>query len=311
MRLKQDIPQTKEQTMSETLQTFSDALATLVERAGQSLVRVEGRSRLPASGIIYAADGVIVTAHHVVERSEHLRVGLPDGQTVDAVLVGRDPGVDLAVLRVEQQALVPAVWVTADELRVGHLVLATARPGHTVQATLGVISALGGSWRTGMGGEIDRYLQTDVVMYPGFSGGALTTMDGRFAGVNTSALVRGASIAIPARTVARSVEAILKHGRVPRGYLGVSLQPVRLDAALQESLGQQGGLMVMSVEEGGPAAQAGLLQGDVLVALDGVAVQHLEDLQALLTGERVGKSVRVRFIRAGTPQEKSVTVGQK
>jgi S1-C subfamily serine protease len=292
MRLKQDIPQTKEQTMSETLQTFSDALATLVERAGQSLVRVEGRSRLPASGIIYAADGVIVTAHHVVERSEHLRVGLPDGQTVDAVLVGRDPGVDLAVLRVEQQALVPAVWVTADELRVGHLVLATARPGHTVQATLGVISALGGSWRT-------------------FSGGALTTMDGRFAGVNTSALVRGASIAIPAQTVARSVEAILKHGRVPRGYLGVSLQPVRLDAALQESLGQQGGLMVMSVEEGGPAAQAGLLQGDVLVALDGVAVQHLEDLQALLTGERVGKSVRVRFIRAGTPQEKSVTIGQK
>lgn len=297
--------------MSETLQTFSDALAALVERAGQSLVRVEGRSRLSASGVIYTADGVIVTAHHVVERNEHLRVGLPDGRSVEATLIGRDPGADLAVLRVSQEALNPATWVNADELRVGHLVLATARPGRSVQATLGVVSALGGPWRTGAGSEIDHYLQTDVVMYPGFSGGALLTMDGRIAGVNTSALVRGASVAIPAQTVARSVETILKHGRMPRGYLGVGLQAVPLDAALQASLGQQTGLMVMSVEAGGPAAQAGLLQGDVLVTLDGVAVQRLEELQALLTGERVGKTVPVRFVRAGALQEKNVTIGQK
>ncbi|GIV69071.1 S1C family serine protease [Caldilinea sp.] len=297
--------------MSETLQTFSDALAALVERAGQSLVRVEGRSRLSASGVIYTADGVIVTAHHVVERNEHLRVGLPDGRSVEATLIGRDPGADLAVLRVSQEALNPATWVNADELRVGHLVLATARPARSVQATLGVVSALGGPWRTGAGSEIDHYLQTDVVMYPGFSGGALLTMDGRIAGVNTSALVRGASVAIPAQTVARSVETILKHGRMLRGYLGVGLQAVPLDAALQASLGQQTGLMVMSVEAGGPAAQAGLLQGDVLVTLDGVAVQRLEELQALLTGERVGKTVPVRFVRAGALQEKNVTIGQK
>lgn len=297
--------------MSETLQTFSDALAALVERAGQSLVRVEGRSRLSASGVVYTADGVIVSAHHVVERNEHLRVGLPDGRTVEATLIGRDPGADLAVLRVTQEALNPATWVNADELRVGHLVLATARPGRSVQATLGVVSALGGPWRTGAGSEIDHYLQTDVVMYPGFSGGALLTMDGRIAGVNTSALVRGASVAIPAQTVARSVETILKHGRMLRGYLGVGLQAVPLDAALQASLGQQTGLMVMSVEAGGPAAQAGLLQGDVLVTLDGVAVQRLEELQALLTGERVGKTVPVRFVRAGALQEKNVTIGQK
>lgn len=297
--------------MSEPLQTISDALAALAERIGQSVVRVEGRSRLPASGVVYATDGVIVTAHHVIERNDSLRVGLPDGSTVEASLIGRDPSTDLAVLRVEQSALVPARWVPADELRVGHLVLAIARPGRTVQATLGIVSALGGPWRTGTGGEIDRYLQTDVVMYPGFSGGALVTMDGRIAGVNTSALVRGASVTVPTQTVARSVEMIVKHGRVPRGYLGVGLQPVRLDAALQESLGQRSGLMVMSVEEGGPAAQAGLLQGDVLVALDGVPVQHLEDLQMLLTGERAGKSVPVRFIRAATLQETTVTIGQK
>ncbi|MCS6827428.1 MAG: S1C family serine protease [Caldilinea sp.] len=297
--------------MSDTLQTFSDALAALVERTGQSIVRVEGRSRLPASGIVYTADGVIVTAHHVVERNEHLRVGLPDGRTVEATLVGRDPGADLAVLRVMQEALSPATWVNADALRVGHLVLATARPGRSVQATLGVVSALGGPWRTGAGSEIDHYLQTDVVMYPGFSGGALLTMDGRIAGLNTSALVRGVGVAIPAQTVARSVETILKHGRMPRGYLGVGLQAVPLDTALQQSLGQATGLMVMSVEPGGPAAQAGLLQGDVLVTLDGVAVQHLEELQALLTGERVGKTVSVRFVRAGALQEKNVTIGQK
>lgn len=297
--------------MSDNLHTFSEAMADLAAGAGQSIVRVEGRSRLAASGIVYRADGVIVTAHHVVERDDALRVALPDGAVADATLVGRDPGVDLAVLRIPQSDLRAAAWVDAAELRVGNLALALGRPGKSIQATLGVVSALGGAWRTGAGGEIDRYLQTDVLMYPGFSGGALVTMDGRLAGVNSSALVRGASVTIPAATVARVVETILAHGRMPRGYLGVGLQPVRLEAAMQETLGQPTALMLLSVEAGGPAAQGGLLQGDVLVTLDGAALRQVDDLQALLTGERVGKAITVRFVRAGQLHEQSVTVGQK
>lgn len=297
--------------MFTNLQTFSDELAALTQRASQQIVRVEGRSRLPASGIIYSADGVIVTAHHVVERNDNLKIGLPNGESVDATLVGRDPGVDLAVLRVQQSAPDAATWIEAGDLRVGNLILAVGRPGKNVQATIGVVSALGGAWRTGAGSEIDRYLQTDVVMYPGFSGGALLTMDGRIAGVNSSALVRGASVTIPATTVKRVVEMLLAHGHVPRGYLGVGLQPVRLDATMQEALSQQTGLMLMSVEADSPAAQGGLLQGDVLVTLDGAPVRQLDELQALLSSERAGKTVPVRFVRAGVVQEKQVTIGQK
>ena len=297
--------------MSTNLQTFSSELAALTKNAGQQIVRVEGRSRLPASGIVYAADGVIVTAHHVVERNDNLRVGLPNGETVEATLVGRDPGVDLAVLRVEQSGLAAAGWVDAGDLSVGNLILAVGRPGKNVQATIGVVSALGGAWHTGAGSEIDHYLQTDVVMYPGFSGGALVAMDGRIAGVNSSALVRGASVTIPAATVKRVVETLLAHGHMPRGYLGVGLQPVRLDAALQETLGQQTGLMLMSVEANGPAAQGGLLQGDVLVTLDGAPVRQLDELQALLSSERAGKVAPIRIVRAGSVQEMNVAIGQK
>lgn len=297
--------------MSDILKSVSEAMAGLAESAGQSVVRVEGRNRLPASGVVYAADGIIVTSHHVVERDDKLRVGLPTGETVDAELVGRDPGTDLAVLRVAATGLIPAAWVDAGDLRVGNLILALGRPGQSVQATLGIVSALGGAWRTGGGGEIDRYLQTDVVMYPGFSGGPLTTADGRFGGINSSALARGVSVTIPAATVARVVATLLAHGRMPRGYMGVGIQPVRLDTALQEQLGQATGLMLMSVEAGGPAAEGGLLQGDVVVTLDGGAVRQLDDLQALLTGDRVGRRVAVRYVRAGAVQEAAVTVGQK
>jgi S1-C subfamily serine protease len=296
--------------MSDILKSVSEAMAGLAAQAGESVVRVEGRNRLPASGVIYA-DGIIVTSHHVVERDDNLRVGLPNGAAVDAELAGRDPGTDLAVLRVAATGLAPATWVDAGDLRVGNLILALGRPGQSVQATLGIVSALGGAWRTGGGGELDRYLQTDVVMYPGFSGGPLATADGRLGGINSSALARGVSVTIPAATVARVVDTILAHGRMPRGYLGVGIQPVRLDAALQEQLAQQTGLMLMSVEAGGPAAQGGLLQGDVVVALDGQAVRQMDDLQALLTGDRVGKAVAVRFVRAGAVQEAAVTVGQK
>lgn len=297
--------------MSEVLTSLSTALAGLVESAGSRVVRVEGRSRLPASGVVFSADGLIVTAHHVVERDENLNVGLPDGRTVSAELAGRDPSTDLAVLRVAASGLAASPWVDAADLRVGNLILALGRPGNTVQATFGIVRGSGGSFRTSGGGEIDRYLQTDVVMYPGFSGGPLVAADGRFAGINSSALARGVSVTIPAATVKRVVETIVAHGRMPRGYLGVSIQPVRLDLSLQETLGQQTGLMLMSVEAGGPAASGGLLQGDVVVAIDGAPIRQMDDLQNLLSSDRAGRQVAVRLVRAGLVQEVAVEVGQR
>src|SRR5258708_7588053 len=156
--------------MANALQNLSQALAETIEASGQSIVRVEGRRRQFASGVVWSKDGVIVTAHHVVERDEGIKVGLPNGETVEATVAGRDATTDLVVLKTDAKGLTPAKWASIDGQKVGHMVLAAGRPGRTVQATLGVISALGEMWRTPGGGEIDHYLQTDVVMYPGFSG---------------------------------------------------------------------------------------------------------------------------------------------
>lgn len=296
--------------MADSLTSLSNAMAGLVESAGPSIVRVEARRRMPATGVVYSADGLIVTANHVVEQEEGIQIGLADGSTVTAKVIGRDPNTDIAVLRAERGGLTAAIWVDAGELKVGHLMLALGRPGKTVQATLGIVSALGGSWRTPAGGDVDRYLQTDVVMYPGFSGGPLVDAGGRVAGINSSALVRGMSVAIPAATVKRIVDALLAHGKMPRGYLGIGIQPVRLAEGLQQQVGQETGLMLMSVEAGGPAASAGLLQGDVLVTFADQAVRSLDDLQALLGADRVGQSVPARIIRSGQAQTVAVTVGQ-
>ena len=296
--------------MTEALQTLSQSMAGLVEQSDPKVVRVDARQRLPGSGVIWSADGLIVTSHHVVEREEQIQIGLADGHTVNATLVGRDPGADLALLRADASGLSAATWVDAAELKVGHLLLALGRPGNRIQATLGIASALGGQWRTPTGGEIDHYLQTDVVMYPGFSGGPLVAADGRFAGVNTSALVRGVSLAIPSATISKSVETILTHGHMPRGYLGIGVQPVRLADPIQQAVGQETGLIVMSVDNNSPAAQAGLVQGDVLVKLDSAPVRHIDELQVLLSGERVGKRVETQIVRAGQLQTLALTIGR-
>jgi len=294
----------------ETLQNLSDEMATLVTAGGNAIVRVEGRQRQAASGIIWRNDGLILTAHHVLEREEGITVGLPDGTTTTAEVVGRDPGADVALLRISASDLTVASWVDDGDLKVGHLMLALGRPGQQVQATLGIISALGGEWRTHAGGVIDRYVQTDVVMYPGFSGGPLVAADGRFAGMNTSGLTRGTSVAVPTSTLQRIAETILAHGHIPRGYLGIGVQPVRLADALQQSVGQETGLMVMSVEAGGPAATAGLLQGDVLTQLDGTPIRDVDTLQAFLGGDRVGKVLQAQLLRGGVQQRLAMTVGQ-
>lgn len=297
--------------MAEQLVNLSETMASVVENGGVSVVRVEGRRRLPASGIVWSADGLVVTAHHVVKRDENLHLGLPNGERVGATLLGRDPSTDLALLRAEASDLTAVNWTEPDELQVGHLVLALGRPGSGVQATLGIVSALGAEWRTPAGGNVDHYLQTDVVMYPGFSGGPTVDAAGKVLGLNTSALMRGTSLSIPTPTVRRVVETLLTHGRVRRGFLGVGIQPVRLPKELAQQLEQETGLLLVSVDPDGAGGQGGLLMGDTIVALDGQAIRHMDDLQRQLSGDRVGQGVPVRVVRGGVLKELQLVVGER
>lgn len=297
--------------MSEVLQNLSHSLAEAVQTAGQSVVRVEGRRRMPASGIVWSADGVIVTARHVV-RSRHrdvFQVGLPDGKVLEAKLIGYDTSTDLAVLKADVSGLTPANW--SEDLQVGHLVLAVGRPGDSVQATLGIVSALGPEWHTPMGGQVEHYLQTDVLMYPGFSGGPLVSAAGAVLGLNTSALLRGISISLPLATVRRVVESVLTHGRVRRGYLGISTQPVRLPKELRESTGQDTGLLIVGVEPDSPASQSGLLLGDTIISFGSKAIRAHDDLIALLRSDAVGEKTPMTFIRGGQTMTLDVTIGER
>lgn len=284
--------------MTQKAAEMSDALAQIVSAAGPGVVRVEGRRRLPASGILWGESGLVVTAHHVLERVEGLTVGVVGGGSYPAQLVGRDPGRDLAVLRMEMEGLDSADWTEDEGIKVGHLCLALGRPGEGIQATLGIVSALGEGWRTPMGGGIDRYLQTDVVMYPGFSGGPLVNMEGKFLGMNTSA-IRGVSLAVPYRTLERVVPMLVEHGGVRQAYLGVGVQPARLPRKLAEDLDQRTGLLVISVEPDSPADKAGITLGDTLIRLEGSSIRHLDGLLAELHADRIGKVVELEVLRGG------------
>lgn len=302
--------------MAELLESLSKALAETVQAVDASVVRVEARRRHPATGIVWSADGVIVTAHHIVERDDNIQVTLADGSTVEATLVGRDPNSDLAVLRANSTGLKVPNWAGLDDLRVGNLVLALGRAEKNVHATLGVVSAIGNSSegnrssRRRSGEQLEQYIQTDVVMYPGFSGGPLVDAAGQVRGLNTS-IMRGTSLAIPTPVIQRVTEALLTHGRIQRGYLGVTSQPVALPAALKTTLEQETGLLVIAVEPGSPADTGGLVLGDTVVGMDGYSITTLDELMALLTGDRVGKRVVVNVIRGGEQREVNVVIGER
>lgn len=297
--------------MTETLKEFSAAIADVVEQASDSVIRVEGRRRIPASGIIWSREGMILTANHVVKRDEELQVGLPSGERTRAEIVGRDPTTDLAILSVETEIEASPVWLDDEKLKVGHIVLALGRPGERVQATLGVVSALGSAWRTAAGGELTRYVQTDVVMYPGFSGGPLVNASGEFIGLNTSALVRGVSMTIPTSSLNSIVAELIEYGQVKRGYLGVNLQVVRLPADLEAELEQSTGLLISGIEKNSPASRSDLYLGDIIVKTAGTPIQHLDDLFAQLTGGRIGSRLPFSIIRAGEVLEIEVEIGSR
>ena len=293
-----------------TLGALSDGMADAVEAVGPAVVRVNGRRRRSGTGVVYGPNTVL-TASHVLEREEDLTVGLRDGHTLPARFAGRDHSTDLAVLRVEgldAGAATPA----EGEARVGQLALAVGSPsrGEGPRATFGVVSAVGGPVRTWRGPRLERYIQTDATPYPGFSGGPLIDVAGKVLGIMVSGS-RGTAFAIPADLAWRVAGMLEERGSVKRGYLGILSQPVQLPDGERLGLMQNGGLLVVGVEDGSPAGRGGLIVGDILATLDGQPVEDTDDLLVLLHGERVGRAVPVKLVRGGELEEIEITVGER
>lgn len=303
--------------MANSLTDFSNGLSSAVEKGGASTVLVDARKRYPASGIAYA-DNLVLTADHVVTREDDIKVLLPDGKSLTATIAGRDPGSDLAVLRLAEKALTAAK--TSDDVKVGQLVLALGRPNSEaaaawrgVQASWGIVTSISGPTRTFKGGMLDQYIRTETTPYPGFSGGPLVNTEGDVLGLNTSGLTRGSSLTIPVSVAWRVAEALATRGSVKRGYLGVRTQPVEISEAARQALKreQAQGLLVLWLEEGGPAEKSGLLVGDILVAVSGQAVGDPDDLFSALNTDTVGKAIAVEVLRGGRPETVSITVGER
>jgi S1-C subfamily serine protease len=294
------------------LTALSDAMVAAVEKAGAATVMVNARRRLPASGIAFTADQIL-TADHVVERDEDIQVVLPDGSQLAASVAGRDPGSDLALLRLNSAAAAPAE-AASRSAQVGQLVLALGRPSTGgIQASLGVVSAIGGPLRSGRGGLLEQHMRTDAIPYPGFSGGPLVDAAGRVVGINTSGLGRGVSLSIPVSLAWNLAGTLAEHGHVRRGFLGVRSQPVAIPAAQQSALGreQASGLLLVGVESGSPAAKGGLLVGDIVVAIAGQVVTDPDELVASLSGSVVGAPTPLEVLRGGVPATITVTIGER
>lgn len=297
-----------------TLVTFSNSLADLVEQAGQGVVSINGQRRRSTTSGVHWRSQIIVTTEQGIKEGD-ITVTLADGQTIAATLLGRDAGTDLAVLKLadtEQSSLPVATVGDSTALKVGHLVVAIARDGDSLSASMGVISALGGGWRTWQGGRIDQFIRPSLNLYHGFSGGALVDTSGRVVGINTTG-PRHMTLTIPATTVNRVVDQLLQGGRIVRGFLGLGMQAVQLPESLQRSLNttQATGVIVVSIEPGAPADQAGMLIGDILLSLAGSPVQEVSDVHAVLDPDRIGQTIVAELIRGGERIERSITVGER
>jgi S1-C subfamily serine protease len=298
--------------LANALIALSEQIASTVEQAAQSIVSVHARPRFDSSGVHWSPE-IVVTADHALRRDEGIRVTAPDGSTLAAELVGRDPGTDLAVLRVKGLGIPVTVREEKPANTPGNIVLAVGRSKDSAVAAFGVISNVSGSSQTWRGGRLDQVIRLDLALHPAGAGGAVVGASGKLLGIATPALSRVSVFAIPLSTVARVTDSLLAHGRVPRGYLGVGLQPIAIPEHLRSklNLASSTGLIAITVENDGPAGRAGMSIGDVLLELGGRATQRTENVQEVLSSESVGKKVVARILRGGNPVEIEITIAER
>lgn len=299
--------------MSTELVALSNALAQATERAAANAVAVHTESRGSSSGIVWRT-GVIVTAEHALRRDEDIQLTLPDLRVVPATLAGRDPSTDLAVLKSSEAASAVAEFGDLSALKPGALVLVVGRTRASGPvAGLGTVSLVVSERRTWTGTSLSPYVRLDVGLQPTAVGGAVVDAHGRVIGIATPRFARFGAMALPAAAVDRVVNTLLKSGRIPRGYLGVGLQPVRLPDSLRQTLHRQerSAAIVLEVAPDGPAHKAGIVIGDILVALAGHSITQLQDVHAQLLPESIGKALPVQFVRGGALQQASIVVGER
>ena len=284
---------------------FADAVAAM---AG-SVVQVQGR-RQPASGVVYD-QGVVVTTTRAIGQEDGLRVRAPDGRVLEAELAGWDPATHLVALRVADLKLAAATPATIPP-RVGHLAVAVARSwSNALTASAGIVSVIGGPLPTGRDRAIDEIIRTTAPMHRGFAGGAFANTDGQLLGIATAAEIRGLGVVIPAAIAWKTVAGLLEHGRARRGYLGVAGQAVQLAAGQRAgSDGPAKAVLVVHVIENSPAERAGILVGDILVALDDVPLTSPDKLLETLAG-RGGQPARLGVLRGATRSDVAVDIGEK
>jgi S1-C subfamily serine protease len=289
------------------LSDLSHEIAQMVAGLAPSLVRVDARGGRPATGIIWA-DGLVLTADHVIEADDNILVtGAPT--TVKASVVGRDRGTDLALLRTVGLRGAPAPRGRSADVRTGHVVLALGGTIGEQQVTMGIVSGTSSEFRSWRGGQTNALIQTTAELWPGFSGGPLISTDGRVIGINSWNFGRGVSRALPVEIAERVADSLRTHGRIRRAYLGVGVQPIRLSEGL--GLGQDSGLLVVTIEPDGPAHKAALMQGDTLVTVDGDPLfGRLDALFAVLRALDADSTHTFGVVRAGEVKEIAVTLGE-
>ena len=295
------------------LTALSEDLAALVEAVGPRVVSVEVAGRWYATGTVWK-DGIVLTTVHALRDSEDLHVISGDGNRHAARLAGWDFATDLALLRADDLSAAHGAIAEQAVLRAGELVIVLARRGASepfarIAFVAGLVSAARGRGRA----RRERVIQLDLELFRGFSGGPLVDTRGRIVGLNTAGLVRGAALSLPVERVVPLVTELLARGRIARGYLGVRMEPVRLGRAAPGSIDQtqSSGLLINTLESGGPAERAGMLVGDILVSVDGETVEAPENVLERLEGERIGKPVRLGVIRGGTSIEVAAVVGER
>jgi S1-C subfamily serine protease len=296
--------------MSNALVDHSNSFADAVERAGDCIVTVNEGGRAGVSGTIWR-DSLVVTAEHTIRGQQEVTIESPNGGSSSAAVVGRDPTTDVALLRLKDPLPAKAEFADPARLRVGNFVLAVGRRGKQgLAASLGIISAISGAWHSWRGGRIDHWFRLDLLPFTGFSGGPLVDVQGKVIGINTSG-PRRSVLTVPTPTVNRVVDQLLAKGHIPRGFLGVGLQPVRIPSLPSTSAaGTTRGLVVIMLEPGGPAEKGGLMVGDIVLGLGDKPLTETTDLRETLDPEQVGKTIRLRILRGGQTQDVSLIVAE-